>query len=169
MNLFYGKGDDAPKDSAPEPSTSSTLSVSRIEKWLYPEGSSAAPNEGQQPQGEVEEPIPASGEGAPSNQEGSTPVPHGVASPGPVERTFSEVRDSLSEFLNSFRKRRSPSSFIDSACRELDLENASPHKREKILHEIQKILQGQNRPNSAQDAKARLLINIEKWEREIER
>ena len=58
LNFSSDKEEKAESEAStalvPQPSTSSSWSGSWIEKWFYPEGSSAAPNQGQQPQGAPE-------------------------------------------------------------------------------------------------------------------
>lgn len=51
--------------NAPETSTSSGWSGSWIEKWLNPGDTSSAPGDGQQPQGEVDQPVDVMGAEAP--------------------------------------------------------------------------------------------------------
>ena len=54
LRVFPDSGDFISKGVTSSSSNSSTLSVSRIEKWLDPEGSSADPNEVDQPRGAPE-------------------------------------------------------------------------------------------------------------------
>lgn len=94
LNFSSDKEEKAESEAStalvPQPSTSSSWSGSWIEKWFSPEGSSAAPNQGQQPQGAPEASTGTSSRAhqpaGPSQSEAGGPIrvsPSSPSSPSP--------------------------------------------------------------------------------------
>ena len=127
---------------APEPSTSSEWSGSWIEKWLNRGETSSAPGDGQQPQGEVDQPIPAEGEGAPD----------------PIE-----LQDLIRKVFYTIRGRRTPGHVLQELYDDLKLETASPQKRRQIVQ----LLEHMKRDETSKQRNFCLkTVRISDWERE---
>lgn len=130
---------------APEPSTSSEWSGSWIEKWFNRGGTSSAPVDGQQPQGEVDQPIPAEGEGAPD----------------PIE-----LQEKIRKVFYAIRGRQTQSHVLQKLYDDLKLETASPQKRRQIVQLLEHMKGDETSKQRNLSLKTNLLVRIGDWERE---
>lgn len=73
------------------------------------------------------------------------------------------MKSKLADFLSSFGRRKARSDFLDRVEEELDVSNASPEKLAKILQIMETLTHGPNKPNSGQNAAAKLTMEIEAW------
>ena len=156
-------------DSAPEPSSSSSWSGSWIERWLFPEVSSSAPNEGGQPQGE----------GATSQPTGvmEQAGPSQIAPPGPSstglgtaeQQAFhllirqEEVKKELLNFLRAHTKIEPKFNFVAQLADDLQIKNADLHKLSK-LKEIMDTLRECDIKSGSEAAK-HLKASLSEWEK----
>ncbi|CAK9173708.1 unnamed protein product [Ilex paraguariensis] len=142
--------------SSPLPSISSR-GLSWIDEFFDPEVSSSAPAQGQRQQEEgglFQPPQPA-----PSSS--STGV-------GPHEPpTSEEVKSKLADFLSSFGRRKARANFIDRTERELEISAASPEKLGKLIQIMETLSRGPNKPNSGQNAAAKLTMELEAWAKRV--
>ena len=144
-----GPSQVAPPAPSSTPSNSSTWSGPWIERWLYPEVSSSAPNEGGQPQGE---------------EAASQPI--GVMGPAVPSTDF--LRKKIVLVLRSCARgyRRPRSDLLQRIEEDLRLETASPEKRLKIAQVLEELYTNRDFfVNSDQRPDYELTVAVADWER----
>ena len=105
-----------------------------------------APNQGQQQEAVVQ----------------PTASPSSSTGVGPT-LALEQVRARLASFLASFSRIKPKPSFLRSTEEELGIAHASQEKLTKIAQTIDRLTDGPNRPNSGQNAKALLTMEVEEW------
>lgn len=131
--------------------------ASRIEEEYFgtqPETPSLAPDPGQQEE---------SGLFRAAQQKAHPSSSTGVEPHEPPTPTSEEVKSKLADFLSSFGKRKARANFISRTTQELEIGAASPEKRKELIKIMETLSRGPNRPNSGQNAAAKLILKIEAW------